>query len=369
MNHEKQKRTLTPAHYKFSKDAAGQNHGETIQKAVAIGAVLGLYLPLGKGKAEKPLFLDRNASMQAKSDVQIEWVFCNGDVVHVSTFAGFRPQDRPTVFCYECRKPVVLKLGNIVAHHAAHAASPCSLSLSGGGSESVMHFNCKMRIYNQLKTGSVLYGEYKCGRCQKVDFGELCRNWTEVRIERRLNSGLIPDITLMRNGAVIMGIEVLASHAVGAKKAKVLAEQGIEWIEVVTTKTLATEWSITQALPLRYHSLQHDMQCEQCKENPILRKKETKDQEKVIAKEPATAQPVREGKVYPNRSCVVCGEEKITCSTSSGPLCVKCYPERHIADSFGLGWRGWMPTREAALQAMADNPSQTSENEDTGAIS
>lgn len=168
------------------------------------------------------------------SDVKLAWVLLNGTSTRVSSFAGTPPELRPEVRCPHCSDPVVLKLGEVVAHHAAHfPGSSCSASESW---ETALHINAKFHLAEQLRKVTRVDLVQPCSSRQSV----LCEGkrrvawdvaWDEVLVEQTVGT-LRPDLVLRREGQDVAAIEVLVTHAVDALKAQALAQLGLPWIEV-----------------------------------------------------------------------------------------------------------------------------------------
>ncbi|HEY0970046.1 MAG TPA: competence protein CoiA family protein [Gemmatimonadales bacterium] len=212
--------------------------------------------------------------------VGLAWVLAEGELRHVSTFAGMRPAERPAARCPACGGEVTLKLGRVRAHHAAHRpGEECAASRA----ESVLHLNVKCHLAAALRAvagdGARLHVEERClsGRADAqapVDtderpswerWGVQCEEsgvrlwlagWDRVEMERELRGDddiRRPDIVLMRGSMVVGAIEVRHSHAVGVEKAHRLAALGVPWVEVEADARLAdagTEWTCDRPLPI-----------------------------------------------------------------------------------------------------------------------
>lgn len=65
---------------------------------------------------------------------RLEWVIVRGEAHHVSTWADLAPSERPDSVCPICNQAMTLKLGDKVAHHAAHrpGTTTCSAARSHG---------------------------------------------------------------------------------------------------------------------------------------------------------------------------------------------------------------------------------------------
>ena len=64
---------------------------------------------------------------------RLAWVMLDGVMRDVHDFAHLTPAERPQVLCPVCQQPVVLKLGQQRAHHAAHRpGSDCEAATPAG---------------------------------------------------------------------------------------------------------------------------------------------------------------------------------------------------------------------------------------------
>src|SRR5687767_11811769 len=81
---------------------------------------------------------------------QLEWVIVEGhdDPLHVSTFAGQKPRERPPAWCPLCGDRVTLKLGEQLADHAAHAAGATCVAQTPEGIE---HLETKLHLVRELR--------------------------------------------------------------------------------------------------------------------------------------------------------------------------------------------------------------------------
>jgi hypothetical protein len=184
---------------------------------------------------------------------------------------------------------VTLKLGRIRRHHAAHATTSDCRAIQP---ETALHLNVKyfmaavleravggadrLRIRRQCIVGNRPYEngveyswvEATSGACGSVDDADWVDGWDEVRVESRLaieDAYRIPDIVLRRDGTAIAAIEILASHAVDAEKAAMLARLEIPWIEVRAAPDLyegANRWTIQQPLEPVAGSMSLAWRCE-----------------------------------------------------------------------------------------------------------
>jgi hypothetical protein len=188
----------------------------------------------------------------------LSWVCVDDRLVHVSQFAAVPPRKRPAAECPECGCSLILKLGSIRRHHAAHTPGADCIATRP---ESALHIEVKLYIAAQLQNGSTrgLRVSSRCAGagdewCESTWEREWTGGWDEVAIESKTNqlSALRrPDILLLQRGKPVGAIEVLVTHAVSDEKAAALTEEGLPWIEVRADRTLvegAAAW--TPARPL-----------------------------------------------------------------------------------------------------------------------
>jgi hypothetical protein len=188
---------------------------------------------------------------QTPNDVQLQWVLEQGELCHVSTFARLPPEKRPEVYCPQCQRPVVLKLGHQLAHHAAHRPEDTCVVQQA---ETAVHLNAKLHIAQELRQQSVLHLSQSCAGCGKTRPWRWPGLWDAVQVETRLDERIQPDILLLAKGEPVGGIEVLVSHAVDEAKALRLQRRRLPWVEVAGRETLylgVTAWHADQPLPVR----------------------------------------------------------------------------------------------------------------------
>ncbi len=185
------------------------------------------------------------------------WVLVNGTPQHVSAYASLPPSRRPTAFCPQCDRRVTLKLGDVLRHHAAHASGDLCAATRP---ETALHLNCKFAIAAALRAHagpnahcSVIRRCSGAGHepCDETFITPWIAAWDEVLVEHRVGESRRPDIVLLRNGAPVGAVEVVVSNAVSDEKARVLAELGVAWVEVLGNSEIATRdgWSPREPLP------------------------------------------------------------------------------------------------------------------------
>lgn len=161
--------------------------------------------------------------------------------------------------CPECRTPLVYRAGETVTHHFAHKANTACTG------ESVLHLTAKMLIAQTIEehaateNNSRISMKCNCDCCNSQFNLNLPKNaFSSARQEERIGS-FICDVVAMRDGQLALGVEVLATHAVGEEKAN---ELSIPWIELTAESILAepTYWQ-----PV--NSKLKPVRCSVCKEH------------------------------------------------------------------------------------------------------
>jgi hypothetical protein len=189
-----------------------------------------------------------------RGDVKLRYCIVDGEIRDVAVFAFLQPKQRPTSFCPECNNLVTLKLGTSgkKAYHAAHRSENLTCSLSHP--ESALHFNTKVYIYDQLKTGTKLFIKQICGGWTLLDRKPHCfrqkyrpylwlENWDDVQMERNVDKRR-PDIVLYRAGKPVAAIEICVSHAMDNDKKNELQKYGLPWIEIKADGNIVDEYFV-----------------------------------------------------------------------------------------------------------------------------
>jgi hypothetical protein len=150
--------------------------------------------------------------------------------------------------CPGCEAPLVLRKGEVRAAHFAHKASgSCS-------TETALHRGVKVWIANLFRKclkiprtrlpkllapcrGAQGFGTAWLGKPCPVPawFNLSDLAFDEVAEERGTPDGLRPDVLLLKDGAPVLGIEVLVTHAVGPSKAERTLHP---WIELEAMRVL-----------------------------------------------------------------------------------------------------------------------------------
>src|SRR4051812_14146198 len=222
--------------------------------------------------------------------VQLGYVVTTDGLRSVGSYRGVEPRPRNSaaspraVLCPVCDQPVTMRLGPILAAHAAHAPSARCATLR---EETALHVNLKCRIAEQLRelagTGATIRLRERCvvgawrrvSGARRVDAppetvlereltAEPCRQhqdrtwpvtWGRVELERRgVDDAVarIPDIVLYRGARAVGAIEVFHTHAVDKPKAEALARLGVPWLEVRADPALIDPdgaWTVAMPLP------------------------------------------------------------------------------------------------------------------------
>lgn len=200
----------------------------------------------------------------------LAWVILDGLPRHVSEFRDFPLGRRPQCRCPHCNEPLILKLGHVRQHHAAHAAgSHCAATEP----ETALHLNCKLALATALRLAigdnAVLTIVQRCAgaltaACAETNTSAWCGAWDDVLVEHRVGDSRRPDILLCRDRRPIAAIEVVVSNPVSAEKARVLEELGVCWIEVGATDALTFPggWAADQPLLVARSSDEHPWRCD-----------------------------------------------------------------------------------------------------------
>lgn len=228
----------------------------------------------------------------ALTPVGLEWVRRDGVLVRASDLANLAPADRPAVECPVCREGVVLKLGKVRRHHAAHRAESRCPALNP---ETALHINVKLHLADELTraigVNVPLRIQRPCvvGRSRYVTGGDLTwtesvapgctasleetwvEGWDEVAVESSVRSDQtrrVPDILLRRDGTAIAAIEIVVSNSVDSAKAEFLSRINVPWIEIRGSDEIhqgATRWRVERPLevsaasfPVAWRCREHD---------------------------------------------------------------------------------------------------------------
>jgi hypothetical protein len=213
-------------------------------------------------------------------DAKPQWVFVKGKPHHVSEYAYLSPQKRPYATCPLCNKRVILKLGDVRAHHYAHYdMDVCAASWP----ETALHLNMKYYLLDVLSSAKKLMLSMECMGYQNVDNNRfqpyfctkslettLAHDWDCVSLEYRF-SGLVFDIVLLRDNKILAVIEIYATHRVDQEKIDLLNKEGIPWVEISASEDFyegEDKWLPDRPLPHidgNYPQRVKNWQCPDCK--------------------------------------------------------------------------------------------------------
>lgn len=195
------------------------------------------------------------------NDVKLQWVLVENKLEHVSKFAHLPPKKRPEAKCPNCLKPVIMKLGNRKIHHCAHLTDNCT------NKETVLHLNTKFHIFTQLLNGKKFYTLQLCKDCGKKEAVIWLENWDDVKVEYSINP-YRPDITILKNNAIIGAIEIFVTHKISPDKEKFFKENKIPWIEIEGKKSIyeTPGWTIDKPL-FDIRNLKNKYYCDSCQHN------------------------------------------------------------------------------------------------------
>jgi hypothetical protein len=188
-------------------------------------------------------------------NIKLAWALVDGRLAHISEFRDVPRGQRPTAVCEACGTELVMKLGNIRAHHYAHRPrSHCPLT----NPETAHHYNTKQHLASKLRATDSLSVVIKCAfaarrnPCSRDLTYVAAEGWDTVHVEKFIDP-VRPDIVLLSKGAPTFAIEVRATHPVSEAKAASLFGLGISWIEVVAGAP-SDEWEPESALRAERHS-------------------------------------------------------------------------------------------------------------------
>jgi hypothetical protein len=198
-----------------------------------------------------------NRRLAGKPHPGLVWVIVDDAIRHVSEFARLAAGRRPEARCPECNRSLILKLGRVRRHHAAHTAGVyCETTRP----ETLLHMNCKFSIARRLRdaagTRAVLRIVQHCvgGRdlCDKAQETRWLTDWDEVLVEQRVGASRRPDIVIRKAGRDLGAIEIRVTHAVPPEKETALSELAVQWVEVRAwdDENGGGEWSVSQPLPV-----------------------------------------------------------------------------------------------------------------------
>src|SRR4051812_29968773 len=91
------------------------------------------------------------SAISDRADLALSWVIVDGVPRHVSEFATLTARRRPAAFCHTCGKRLILKLGDLRRHHAAHRpGADCPTTHP----ETALHSDCKLALAAALRAAA-----------------------------------------------------------------------------------------------------------------------------------------------------------------------------------------------------------------------
>lgn len=203
--------------------------------------------------------------------VRLEWVVVGKDITHISKLRGGDSDARRRARCPCCNEPVVLRFGDVRAHHAAHRAGATCSATAG---ETALHLNTKHHIALQLTGAGALLVTQRClhaaqpptSSCAGWRSFVWAADWDQVDVEAGVSTRR-PDIVLRRAGLTAAALEVRVTHAVDSEKAEVLARAGVPWVEVLGCESIYEgegRWHAILPLPVIRIDSTEGWVCPQC---------------------------------------------------------------------------------------------------------
>lgn len=200
-----------------------------------------------------------DAADPLSSDECLAWVIVDGVPRHVSDFAGLAARARPIALCPHCGRRLILRLGRVRRHHAAHQpGAVCAATRP----ETALHLDCKFALAAALGAASeqdvALVFRRRCAggfgaSCEETNDVAWVGGWDAVRVEHGLADHRRPDILLLRAGEPIGAVEIVVSNKVSDEKAAALATLGVPWVEIDADArfTRPGTWQIDQPIDAR----------------------------------------------------------------------------------------------------------------------
>ena len=218
-----------------------------------------------------------------KIEAKLSWVIVDGDIHQVKDFSHLKPDQRPVAYCPECKRQVILRLGERRIFHAAHKAQDnCVLT----SPETALHLNTKLYVAEELrKHKPLLINTYCKGYegliCSNKKLSEYFTEWDQVKVEYHIDQ-YRPDIVLLKEGQTIGAVEIFVTHTIEPEKESYLKQLSIPWLEIDALKVLSkneeNNWTIND--PVIYQKINNQFLekwiCNTC-ENKVNRKDERKE--------------------------------------------------------------------------------------------
>jgi hypothetical protein len=236
--------------------------------------------------------------MGSESEFAVPRAWVGGELQSASYYDGVRGGDpRPVGVCPFCGAKVDLRICEAKRIHWTHrSGEQCAEQTEGGhslsGGESRVHREAKVDVMRGLQRnpGVALPLLLRCGPPQSgqlslglttdpARYRSPCdaehrveiMGWDDVKLEHPLfgREGLRLDLALLREGRVVLGIEICAKHPVDEEKAARLDLAGIPWVEVDVRDGDANrwwkDWSPSGGLAVVQGSSRFDWRCHEHK--------------------------------------------------------------------------------------------------------
>ena len=146
--------------------------------------------------------------------------------------------------CPVCGQPVLVRKGEIVRHHFAHAQTPGDCAFAGEGARHLLAKHALLFAVYQWKKrgGPAPCIERRCAVCGATRLQPLPRRVRRARLEHRIpngsaGGGLVLDLALLdASGELVAAAEVRDSHGIEPEKARRLG--ALPWVEVDATDAI-----------------------------------------------------------------------------------------------------------------------------------
>lgn len=199
--------------------------------------------------------------------IKLPYALKNGDLIRISEVSSGKQND---CLCPECKRPLIAKKGNKVAHHFAHGNDAnCNL-------ESALHKTAKLLIYTAIRSaldnGSSLRIHHECKLCLEEHEGPLLKKVTNVKLETSIGD-VRPDVLLLdKNDKPVAAIEVIFSHPPETRVKEFYESEKITLVEIkIQHESKLLELQNFEILHADYVSSCPTRKCSDC--NSPLKKK------------------------------------------------------------------------------------------------
>lgn len=156
--------------------------------------------------------------------IQYEFALCEDNITHIS-----EAKKTNTYHCFNCGGEMIVKAGNVRAHHYSHK----NVCVVGGG-EGILHYNFKLLLYNYMKLmlshKKPLNFYWHCD-CQQIHTFNALDGFSDVEIEQYVSENYKPDI-ILKNDTEIMIIEIIDKHDIENHGIKYITDNKIPLIKI-----------------------------------------------------------------------------------------------------------------------------------------